>query len=443
MRITRKGYNPAEEASSQITEHHPTGEQSHYARTVSPDDVHPDPETGRTLARLGLTDLRPVYQPVVDLRDGQVVGYEALVRGGPHNVLESPAELFAAARTEDLVAEFDSACREAAVRGFDINGSGPFALFLNADAESLGEAAEQIPAAQQTVVIEITEQALVANPDTLLRALTRFRTHGWGVAIDDVGADSRSLALMPLLYPDVIKLDLRRLQERRPEDIARIVGAVGAESERRQALVLAEGIDSEEQLAAARAFGAQLGQGYFLGEPAPLPGALPEPGRNLRLTSYGGDVAGDPPFLRVTNWKRPTVGSRELDERTAGLIMRQALALGETAVVLAAYPREEHVGPEQAAELRELAGSLAFVGALAAPPELGEAGVRTGPLAPEDPLRGTWTVAALGPGLAACFVACEGEDGSFQIATSYDHDLVVESALLIMARLRPLAPPAR
>ena len=154
-------------------------------------------------------------------------------------------------------------------------------------------------------MIEITEQALIANPDALLRALTRFRTQGWGVAIDDVGADSRSLALMPLLYPDVIKLDLRRLQERSPEDIARIVGAVGAESERRQALVLAEGIDSEEQLAAARAFGAQLGQGFLLGEPAPLPGALPEPGRKLRLTDSGGDLAGDPPFRRVTNWKRP------------------------------------------------------------------------------------------------------------------------------------------
>ena len=46
----------------------------------------------------------------------------------------------------------------------------------------------------------------------LLRALTQFRTQGWGVALQNVGADSRSLALMSLLYPDVIKLDLRRLQ---------------------------------------------------------------------------------------------------------------------------------------------------------------------------------------------------------------------------------------
>src|SRR5215211_3185218 len=372
-------------------------------------DGEPDitPEAGSTLARLGLSDLRPVYQPVVDLRDGRVVGYEALVRGGPRSPLESPAELFAAARTEDVVAEFDAACREAAVRGFELHGAGPFALFLNAAADTLGDTAEIVPPARHTVVIEITEQALISRPDALLNALTRFRTQGWGVALDDVGADSRSLALMSLLYPDVIKLDLRRLQERRPEDVARIVGAVGAESERRQAIVLAEGIDSENQLAAARAYGAQLGQGYLLGPPAPLPGALPEPGRRLRLTSSGGDPSGDPPFRRVTNWKRPARGSRELAERTAGLIMRQAAALGETAVLLAAYPNEEHVGASELAELRELAGSLAFVGALRAPAELADAGVRTGPLAPDDPLRGSWTVIALGPGLAACFVARE------------------------------------
>ena len=141
----------------------------------------------------------------------------------------------------------------------------------------------------------------------------------------------------------------------------------------------------------------------------------------------------------MTNWKRPARGSRELAERTAGLILRQAAALGETAVLLTAYPHEDHLSATEVADLRDLAGRLAFVGALGAPPGLVGPGIRTGTLPPGDTLRGTWTVVALGPGLAACFVARECEDGNYELATSYDRDLVVESALLIMARLAPLA----
>ena len=127
-------------------------------------------------------------------------------------------------------------------------------------------------------MLEVTERALVERPEAVLRSLGRCARAGWGVALDDVGADPRALALMPVVYPDVIKLDLRRLAQRSAADIARVVAAVGAESQRRQAVLLAEGIDSEEQLAAAQAVGATLGQGFLLGAPAPLPAQLPPGG---------------------------------------------------------------------------------------------------------------------------------------------------------------------
>jgi EAL domain-containing protein (putative c-di-GMP-specific phosphodiesterase class I) len=406
---------------------------------MTPDQPATAASADATLARLGLLDLRPVYQPVVDLRDGNIVGYEALARGRADLGLESPAQLFAAARAEHVVGEFDRACREAALRGFSVAGDdAAFALFINADADALGEGVTDLPQSRHTLIVEVNEQALVSRPDAVLRALTRFRSDGWGVALDDVGADSRSLALMSLLYPDVIKLDLRLLGGRSAGDVARIVTAVGAESERRQALVLAEGIDSAEQLATAQAFGAVLGQGYLLGEPAPLPATLPTPGRKLRLTNTGGDPWEASPFSRVTNWKRPARGSRELAARTAELVARQALELGESVIVLAAFPHEGQITDAEARMLRELANSVAFVGAIGASPELEAAGVRSGPLAPDDPLRGTWTVAALGPNCNACFVAAEREDGDYDFAISYDRDLVVESAMLMMARVAPL-----
>src|SRR4051812_8029832 len=285
------------------------------------------------------TNIEPVYQPIFDLRDGSVVGYEALARGRGGNGHASPEALFAAAREQGRVAELDRACREAALQGAVAAGLGaPFCLFINADAGALEDDVPGTPREGFTLVMEVTERALTERPEPLLRALTELRRRGWGVALDDVGADSRSLALMPVLYPDVIKLDLRLLDDRKPEDIARIVTAVGAEAEQRLATVLAEGIDSEEHLATARAAGATLGQGYLLGEPCPLPDELPAPRRPLRLTSSGGVPDNAVPYARVTNWRRPAEGTWDLAERAASLLTSQAAALGNTGLLLAALP---------------------------------------------------------------------------------------------------------
>jgi EAL domain-containing protein (putative c-di-GMP-specific phosphodiesterase class I) len=161
--------------------------------------------------RLDLAALETAFQPIVDLRDGSTVGYEALMRGPEHSPLARPHQLFAAARAEDRVADLDLASRDSAIRTADQHGlSAPLSLFVNADADTLLAQLPDRAGARATLVIDVTEAALVARPELLLRALSRLRTLGWGIAIDDIGADSRSLALMSLVYPDVIKLDLRR-----------------------------------------------------------------------------------------------------------------------------------------------------------------------------------------------------------------------------------------
>jgi len=357
------------------------------------------------------------FQPIVDLRDGSVVGYEALARPLDGT---SPEQLFATARAEGRLSEVDRECRAEALRDAAAAGLGaPFALFLNADAGALELDLPDLPVSGPTLVIEVTENALIERPEAVLRTLTTLRTRGWGVSLDDVGGDSRSLAMMPLLYPDVIKLDLRLLAERSDADLARIVTAVGAKAERSRANVLAEGIDSDAQLELARAIGATLGQGYMLGAPGPLPDPLPTPGRPLRLGGQGGDPTGPLPFQRVTNWRRPIGGTLKLAERTAALLSYQASALGTTGMLLAA-PSAEHSPARYAA----LGDSLGFVGVLE-------------PGALED----TWTEVALGPGYAACFVARRDGD-HWCFATSYDREIVVECALLLMARL-PQSPPPR
>jgi EAL domain-containing protein (putative c-di-GMP-specific phosphodiesterase class I) len=390
------------------------------------------------LGPVGDLDLRPVFQPIVDLRDGGVVGYEALMRSGPEDgALHMAGPMLAAARREDSVAALDHAARDAAIATAERAGLGsPFCLFLNTDAISL-EDEVPLPDSSLTLLMDVTEQALIERPEAVLRALTELRIRGWGIALDDVGADSGSLALTSVLYPDVIKLDLRLLDDRSPEDVARIVMAVGAEAERRHAVILAEGIHSAERLDAARIYGATLGQGYHLGLPGQLPDPLPEPGRSLRLAGGGGDPFGATPWQRVTNWRRPVRGPRALAARALEPLLVHAADVGQTAMVLGCLVHERYAvsAVRRFGWLRE---RVAFVGILNAGDAFAGTGVRSGRLAPDDPLRGTATLVALAPDFAACYVTREDGD-AWEWAVSYDRETVVECALQLIARMEPLA----
>jgi len=222
--------------------------------------------------------VRTAFQPLIALDSGQVLGFEALSRGPAGSVLERPELLLAAARRGRRLRDVDLACRAAALQAARSAGlATPYRLFINAEPGALGGwrpsvAHEQLPL---IVVLELTERALTSQPAQLLQTVARVRALGWGVALDDVGADPASLALLPLVQPDVIKLDLALVQKRPSAHIAAVVNAVHAEAERSGTVVLAEGIETAEHLRTARAFGATVGQGWYFGRPGPLPSPLP------------------------------------------------------------------------------------------------------------------------------------------------------------------------
>ena len=394
-------------------------------------------------ARLGPVDeldLRPVFQPIVDLRDQSVVGYEALMRvGNGDGELRSAHDLLAAARREDSVAALDLAARDAALRVADDHGLGPpFSLFLNVDPETLDAGLPELPANHRTHLIEVTEEALIARPEAMLRALTELRSAGWGIALDDVGADSRSLALMPVLYPDVIKLDLRLLADRDPRDVARVVTAVAAEAERRHATVLAEGIDAEKQLALARAYGATLGQGYLLGGPDSLPDPLRPPavrcGSPARAATRSAPAVGAGHELAAADARAvgPRRAGRQRDPSSArptSARPRWCLSRSPTS----GTARTRSSSSAGSATTSPSSGSSTWAARPSGPASAAARSHRT------IPLRGTGTLVALAPGFSACFVVRDTGDGrTWEFATTYDRDTVVECALPLMARMEPL-----
>ncbi|MCI2238174.1 EAL domain-containing protein [Kineococcus sp. TRM81007] len=401
---------------------------------------------------LGGHGVRSVFQPIVELDSGDIVAYEALARG-PVGPLERPDRLFAAARAEGLLAELDEACRAAAFRGALASGLlAPLTLFVNVEPEVLDSAplddllalAAGAPG-ELRVVVEITERAIAARPAELLRTVARVRELGWGVALDDVGADAMSLAFMPLLRPDVVKLDLRLVQERPGAAVAEIMHAVNAYAQESGATVLAEGIEDERHLAMARALGAHLGQGWLFGRPgpAPVPG-LPAGELRLPAAPAVGRFAESSPFALLPPGTPLRRSPKSLLIELSKQLEREALRIGSTCVVAATFQEARHFTPATTGRYRDLVERTGFVCALGEGlPAEPLPGLRGAALDPRDPVRGEWDVVVLGPHFAVALLARDlGDSGpdarrTFEYALTYDRATVVAAAHSLLSRVAP------
>jgi EAL domain-containing protein (putative c-di-GMP-specific phosphodiesterase class I) len=417
------------------------------------------PQVEHAPARTRLPDVTSVYQPIVALHTGETVGYEALVRGPAGSDLHSPAELFAFARRHGEEARLDFAARAAAFRGALASGlPASIPLFVNAEPRWLAapwppalEAFARHAHERLQVVVEVTERALVHDPAGLLRAVDRLRAAGVGVALDDVGADPASLALMPFLEPDVIKLDLRLVQKYHADDVAAIAAAVEAQAERSGAAILAEGIETEAHRVTAMALGATLGQGWLLGRPAALPAQHVVPRHEYAFTRPARDVARTP-FQSVRGARAVRRVTKELLLPASRHLERQALRIADAPVVLAAFEDAAHFTPATTRRYRDLAGHCVFVGALGvdmpASPVPDVLALRGAELRPDDPLAGEWVVCVVGAHFAGALIAADlGDDGPdrqrrFDAVITHDRDLVIDAARSLLARIVPVPEPA-
>jgi diguanylate cyclase (GGDEF)-like protein/PAS domain S-box-containing protein len=403
--------------------------------------------------------VRSVFQPIVDLASGAVMAYEALARG-PVGPLQNPEELFDAARRAGLLSELDAACRSAAFRGAgDLGLVSPVMVFVNVEPEVVDGAplSELLAIAEAAtgdlrIVLEITERALATRPAELLRTVERVRELGWGVALDDVGAEPASLAFMSLLRPDVVKLDMALVQAAPSAAIAEVMNSVNAYAERSGAFILAEGIENEEHLATALALGATLGQGWFFGRPTPDPVPVLDV-RGLELPSDEGRVAFEAlasPFECLPEGAVLRRAPKRLLIELSKQLERQAMQLGETCVIASTFQYSHHFTPATALRYRDLVARTGFVCALGEGLALEPIpGVRGASLRADDPIRGEWDVVVLSPHFSAALLARDlGDTGpdmerSFEYALTYGRAVVRRAARQMLLRVAPReAPPA-
>ncbi|MDO8332679.1 MAG: bifunctional diguanylate cyclase/phosphodiesterase [Pseudomonas sp.] len=230
---------------------------------------------------LAQRNLHTLFQPIISLSERRILGYEALTRGPSNSPLHSPVPLFAVARQNARLSELEVASRQSACRRFS-ELQLPGMLFLNISPETLLEPEHQpgrtlqllqtYGIAPSQVVIELTEQAPIEDFSLLHTALHHYRSMGFSIALDDLGAGYSSLRLWSELRPDYVKIDRHFIDGIHLDPVKReFVGSILKMASASRAQVIAEGIELPEELAVLADMGVDLLQGYLFSRPLDQP----------------------------------------------------------------------------------------------------------------------------------------------------------------------------
>jgi EAL domain-containing protein (putative c-di-GMP-specific phosphodiesterase class I) len=225
----------------------------------------------------------PYFQPICALDSGEVVGYEALIRWNhPQRGTLRPGDFLKIAEDSGLIEAidwrmFELSCRLLLQHGrhdafMTVNVSALHLRHANFD-ERLIRLLERTGLAPSRLVVEVTEGALLDNPDRVRATLDRLRLIGVGAALDDFGTGYSSLSYLHSLPLRILKIDrafVQELDKGANTNSTTVVAAILALARALNIQVIAEGIETDIQYGALTAMGCEMGQGYLLGHPAPI-----------------------------------------------------------------------------------------------------------------------------------------------------------------------------
>lgn len=282
--------------------------------------------------------LTTLLQPILDMTEGRLMGYEALSRGPTNSLLHLPQALFAEATYRGLLPELDWACMRTAIRTF-ARLNLPGRLFVNLSPTSLLDASFTLDAiltelanagiSSKRLVIEITESTRTLDYVRLQQVVSVLHVAGIEVAIDDLGEGFSSLRLWSELQPAFVKIDKHFIAGiHQDPHKAQFVRSIQLLAEGAHSHVIAEGVESPSELAVLKEIGIRFAQGYLIGHPSPVPIRIPP--KEVGYCLQSGKVS---VFPRVTSETRhvaagrlavpaPTVSPKTLNQEVLHLMMQ-------------------------------------------------------------------------------------------------------------------------
>ena len=218
-----------------------------------------------------------VFQPIISLRDGAVLGYEALSRGPKGTAYESPQILFEIAQQYEDLWDLEYLFRFKALESA-VKIDKKHKLFINVNPNIIhdkmfGEGftrqyLDRFSIKAERIVFEITEQKTLGKREDFISAVMHYKEQKYKIAIDDAGAGYSGLNLIADLHPHYIKLDMKLVRDVDHDYMKQaLIKSMCEFASLTQTELIAEGIETEDELVKLIEFGVNYGQGYFIQRP--------------------------------------------------------------------------------------------------------------------------------------------------------------------------------
>jgi EAL domain-containing protein (putative c-di-GMP-specific phosphodiesterase class I)/GGDEF domain-containing protein/predicted transcriptional regulator len=220
-----------------------------------------------------------VFQPIVSLRDGSVFAYEALSRGPLGSPLHTPDKLFAAAEKQKKNWELEQLCRTTAIETISKLAQGVL-MFLNVNPLIMhdrkfrqGFTREYLRTYDinpENIVFEITEKGSVDSVQDFIKTVNHYKNQSYRIAIDDAGAGYSGLNMISNVHPHFLKLDMNLVRNIHQDTTRQaLLKSLSEFASLTNTHLIAEGIETKEELLKLIDIGIHYGQGFYLQRPQP------------------------------------------------------------------------------------------------------------------------------------------------------------------------------
>lgn len=244
------------------------------------EDIHKNLEK-QLKAVLKGKHLSALFQPVINLESRSIYGYEGLIRGPGASPLNSPQLLFETAAKSNLLIELDFLCRKTIISQF-ASLNLPGCLFINVDPLTItsdkSRAGETVKFAGKggldisKIIIEISESRPIYNAAIMGKAVRHYRSMGFRVALDDLGAGYAGLKLWSEIKPDIVKIDRHFIQHVNNDKVKqKFIKTILNTATALGITVITEGVETAQEYATLRKLGIVMTQGYYFSRAEVIP----------------------------------------------------------------------------------------------------------------------------------------------------------------------------